>query len=133
MKKYCLLAALGTLFLAGTGCQDSVNTLETEEKTMTVNTIRDTRYVTDSFLRDRLRLVSINTSETPEGLMRAQLTAVNVRTGALAQMWSSLNEDNPYRVQYKFTWFDLNGMEVESIFSTWHERKIIPAKWVGNP
>ncbi len=130
MRKYCLLPALALLALVLPGCQDSVNAVEAENKTMTVNTISDTRYVTDSFLRDRLRLTGVNVSETPEGLMRAQLTAVNVRTGVLAQAWSSLTNDNPYKVQYKFTWFDLNGMEVPSIVSTWHDRQIIPGETV---
>jgi uncharacterized protein YcfL len=130
MKIYASLAALGILLLAGTGCQNTVNTVETEDKNMTVNTVKDNRYVTDSFLRDRLRLVGVNTSETPEGLMRAQLTAVNVRTGVFAQAWSSMTNDNPYRVLYKFTWFDGNGMEVESILSSWHERRIIPGETV---
>ncbi len=130
MRTYVLLAALSTLLLTLTGCQDSVNSIEAQEKTMKMNMVQDSRYVTDSFLKDRLRLVGVNTSETAEGLMRVQLTAVNVRTGVLAQAWSSLSNDNPYRIQYKFTWFDPNGMAVDSIFSTWQERKIIPGETV---
>ena len=125
MRTYVFLTALSTLLLTLTGCQDTVNNIEAQDKTMKMNMVQDSRYVTDSFLKDRLRLVGVNTSETAEGLMRVQLTAVNVRTGVLAQAWSSLSNDNPYRIQYKFTWFDLNGMAVDSIFSTWQERRII--------
>ena len=130
MRTYVLLTALSALLLTLTGCQDTVNSIEAQDKTMKMNMVQDSRYVTDSFLKDRLRLVGVNTSETAEGLMRVQLTAVNVRTGVLAQAWSSLNNDNPYRIQYKFTWFDLNGMAVDSIFSTWQERRIIPGETV---
>ena len=38
------------------GCQNTVNTVENADKTMTPDTIRDARFITDGFLRDRLAL-----------------------------------------------------------------------------
>ena len=94
MNKFCFVSFCA-LMLVGTGCQNTVNTVENTDKTMTPNTITDTRFVTDGFLKDRLALKSVNVSQTQDGFMRGQLEAVNVRTGAFAQAWSGLKGDNP--------------------------------------
>ncbi len=130
MKKLLMPLTLGLLLACLAGCQDSVNTVENENKTMTVNTIADRRFVTDGFLRDRLKLTAVNTSESPDGFMRVQLTAVNVRVGVLDQAWTGLTGDNPYRIQYRFSWFDQNGMAVDSILSTWRQIPVIPGETV---
>ncbi len=130
MKHYLLSVLSGVLLLAGAGCQNTVNSVENSDKTMTPNIINDTRFVTDGFLRDRLKLTGVNVSETPDGLMRVQLTAVNVRTGVFAQMWSGMTGENPYRIHYKFSWLDLNGMAVDSVMSTWKEITVIPGETV---
>lgn len=114
--------------LLAAGCQNTVNTVENEEKTMTPNTVRDARFVTDGFLRDRLALKSVNVAETADGFMRVQVEAVNVRTGAFAQAWSGITGDNPYKVMYKFDWFDENGMQVKGILSNWRNATIIPGE-----
>ncbi|MFA6658968.1 MAG: YcfL family protein [Victivallaceae bacterium] len=130
MKKMKIGLLAGVLLLAGTGCQSTVNTVENQEKTMTPNIIADQRFVTDASLRDRLQLTRLAASETPEGLLRVQLTAVNVRTGFFAQLWSGITGDNPYQIQYKFSWFDQNEMAVESILSTWKNLTVIPGETV---
>jgi len=130
MKKTLLLGMLTAAALGFTGCQNSVNTIENADKQMTPNVIRDTRFVTDGFLRDRLALTRIVTSETSHGLLQAQVEAVNVRTGTLDQLWSSATDENPYKIRYKFTWFDEGGMEVESIMSDWQDATVIPGETV---
>ena len=45
-------------------------------------------------------------------------------------MWSGMTGENPYKSKYRFTWFDKNGMAVESIISTWQETKVIPGETV---
>ena len=97
---------------------------------MTPNVVNDKRFVTDGFLADRLQLTGINTATTPDGLLRVQITAVNVRVGFFSQMWSGLTGENPYRIQYRFTWFDKDGMAVDSIVSTWKEMTVIPGEEV---
>ena len=101
MNKFFFMSCFA-LLLAGSGCQNTVNTVENADKTMTPNTINDARFVTDGFLKDRLALRRVNVSRTPDGFMRVQLEATNVRTGAFAQAWSGLKGDNPYKVLYKF-------------------------------
>lgn len=124
--KTCLSAAAIALLAA---CQNSVNTVENADKTMTPNTITDARFITDGFLKDRLALKSLTLSEASTGLMRAQLEVVNVRTGALSQAWSGLTGENPYKINYRFTWFDENGMAVnDMLLSTWRTATIIPGE-----
>lgn len=129
MNKIAFMS-LCALILVGTGCQNTVNTVENADKTMTPNTINDARFVTDGFLKDRLALKSVRTSRTGENFLKVQLEAVNVRTGALAQMWSSMKGDNPYKVLYKFDWFDQNGMQIKSVLSNWREATVIPGESV---
>lgn len=118
------------LLVCAVGCQDTVNTVENADKTMTPNTITDARFITDGFLKDRLALKSLVVSKTPEGFMRVQLEAVNVRTGVLAQAWSGMTNENPYKIRYKFTWFTQDGMAVDSILSDWRTATVIPGETV---
>lgn len=115
--------------LALTACQNSVNTVENADKTMTPNTISDSRFITDSFLKRRLALQSLTTGRTADGFMRAQLEVVNVRTGALAQAWSGMTGENPYKIRYRFTWFTEDGMAVNNtVLADWQDATIIPGE-----
>ena len=129
MNKFCFVSFCA-LMLVGTGCQNTVNTVENTDKTMTPNTITDTRFVTDGFLKDRLALKSVNVSQTQDGFMRVQLEAVNVRTGAFAQAWSGLKGDNPYKIRYKFTWFTQDGMAVDTVMADWQDTTVFPGETV---
>ena len=115
--------------LALTACQNSVNTVENADKTMTPNTISDSRFITDSFLKRRLALQSLTTGRTADGFMRAQIEVVNVRTGALAQAWSGMTGENPYKIRYRFTWFTEDGMAVNNtVLADWQDATIIPGE-----
>lgn len=129
MKKVFILGSC-VVALALTGCQNTVNTIENADKTMTTNTINDTRFVTDGFLKDRLALKSVNVSETPDGFMKVQLEAVNIRTGTFAQAWSSITGENPYQIRYKFSWFNKDGTAVNGIISDWQNVTVIPGETV---
>ena len=130
MKKTGLFILLGGLLLLVAGCQNTTNRVENADKVMTPNIVNDKRFVTDGFLADRLKLTGIITSTTADDLLRVQITAVNVRTGFFSQMWSGMTRENPYPIQYKFTWFDRNGMAVDSIVSTWKDMTIVPGEEV---
>ncbi len=125
----CFAGIMLLLFAVG-GCQNSVNHMENAEKNAQVKVIADKRFVTDSFLRDRLLLTGLVVADTEDGLLRVQVTAVNVRTGFFSQMWSGITGENPYRIQYKFTWLDKDGMAVRSVGSTWKEYRVIPGEGV---
>ena len=129
MKTTHLFSGAAVLLVLA-GCQNTVNTVENADKTMTPNTITDVRFVTDGFLKDRLALKKIDISSTPDGFMRVQLEAVNLRVGAFAQAWSGLKGDNPYKIRYKFTWFTQDGMTADTLFSDWQDATVIPGETV---
>ena len=125
MKRFGLLVLLGGLLLAA-GCQNTVNRVENADRTMTPTVINDRRFVTDGYLADRLKLTGISTATTKDGLLRVQVMVLNSRVGFFSQMWSGMTGENPYRIKYRFTWFDRNGMAMDSIVSTWKEMTIVP-------
>ena len=109
MKKICLLGWFAAAVMLA-ACQNSVNTIENADKTMTPNYVNDSRFVTDGF-------------------KRAQLEVVNVRTGAAAQFWSGITGENPYKIRYRFTWFTEDGMAVNhTVLADWQDAVIIPGE-----
>ena len=116
--------------LVAAACQNTVNTVENADKNASPNVIRDNRFVTDGWLRDRLALRSVRTATTERGLLQVEVAATNVRTGALAQTWSSITGDVPYTVDYKFVWQDASGITVETPLSIWQSRQIKPGETV---
>jgi len=128
MKKICLIGWFAAAVMLA-ACQNSVNTVENADKTMTPNTINDSRFVTDGFLKRRLALQSLTLGQTADGFKRAQIEVTNVRTGAAAQFWSSITGENPYRIRYRFTWFTEDGMAVNNtVLADWQDATIIPGE-----
>lgn len=123
------LSLLGVLFLVG--CQNSINTLENANQHARTNYIVDQRVVTDSALNRRLILQSVNLYPGGDaGSLAVEVTARNARTGFWAQLWSGFSGDNPYHVDYKFTWKDDHGLTVETPLSVWRTMVIIPGETV---
>ena len=128
MKKICLMGWFAAAIMLA-ACQNSVNTVENADKNMTPNTISDSRFVTDGFLKRRLALQSLTTGRTADGFMRAQLEVVNVRTGVFAEAWSDITGENPYKIRYRFTWFTEDGMAVNNtVLADWQDATIIPGE-----
>lgn len=124
-----VLSLLVGLFLVG--CQNSINTLENANPQARTNYILDQRVITDGALNRRLALLSVNLYPGGEaGSLAVEVTAQNVRTGFWAQLWSGFSGDNPYHVDYKFTWKDDHGMTVETPLSVWRTMVIIPGETV---
>ena len=129
MKKICLMGWFAAAVMMLAACQNSVNTVENADKNMTPNTISDSRFVTDGFLKRRLALQSLTTGRTADGFMRAQLEVVNVRTGVFAEAWSDITGENPYKIRYRWTWFTEDGMAVNNtVLADWQDATIIPGE-----
>ena len=129
MKKSLFFLLILSLLLAG--CLNSVNTIENANPRTIPQVIQDKRFITDKFLRDRLGLHSLIISRTPDGRLKAQLQAVNLQTGFIANARKILKKWKPYRIQYKFTWFTQDGMAVEIPLATgWRELTVIPGEYV---
>jgi len=128
VKKTCLLGWFAAALMLA-ACQNTVNTVENADKTMTPNTIADARFVTDGFLKDRLGLQSVTMGKTADGFKRVQLEVINLRTGVLSQAWSGITGENPYKIRYRFTWFDEDGMAVNNtVLADWRDATIIPGE-----
>ncbi len=130
MKTWKILAAAAGI-LCFAGCQNSVNSVENADKNAAPSIVADKRYVTDGFLKDRLLLRSVKMGPAATGCMTAEVTAVNARTGAMSQFWSWFTGENPYSVDYRFTWQDGKGISVESpLTPSWRRVTIHPGETV---
>lgn len=127
-KMIAAFASAAMLAVLVSGCQNTVNTMENTEKTMVPQSV-STKYVsTDSFCRDRLEIVSINKAEVPGGLMKVEIMLRSKRYGFWSEFWSWFTGENPYPIEYKFDWFDANGMSVQTATSVWQQMNIMPGE-----
>lgn len=123
MKNFLIIAG-SCLILCG--CQSTVDTVENRDKSMQPNKVDTSRISTDGFLKGRLQIIRVDKVQQPDGLLRVQVTARNARTGMWSQIGSWFMGDNPYRITYRFTWLDKDGMEVNTATSTWLPKQVIP-------
>ncbi|MEG2076039.1 MAG: YcfL family protein [Victivallaceae bacterium] len=131
MKSKILLGcSMLALILGVAGCQSSVNTIENAQKNSLPNAIADKRIITDSFLQNRLKVTNCSLGYSASGNLAVTITAINTRTGFFSEMWSSMTGENPYKVDYKFTWYDQNGLAVNSNLSAWVTKTIYPGETV---
>ncbi|MEX0777958.1 MAG: YcfL family protein [Phycisphaeraceae bacterium] len=105
MKSTALILTLALATLLAVGCS-TVNTTERAETVGQANVIRDRRVITDSALHDYARVVQVNTSDLPGDILKVQV---------LLQNDTSFEQ----RIIYKFEWYDLTGMLVDTPLSTW--------------
>jgi uncharacterized protein YcfL len=106
MKRQLSQVLCGLVLLAGAaglgGCASkTVNTVERAEPSGQAQMVSDKRILTDAGLNRRARIVSVNDGMTPGGLLKVQVQILNTT--------SSLQ-----RINYRFEWFDQNGMQVTS-------------------
>ncbi len=130
MKKRKLKWIFATMaFLALTGCQDTVNTFANEEPLSPEDhLVGDKRFVSDSFCRDRLNLLSLRAEQGAAGNMIVQAELRSERYGVGPEIWSWFRRDNPYHVLYRFEWFDANGMRVANASSEWQSIIFVPGE-----
>ena len=128
MKKivYPTLPILFGAMLLLVGCMaDSVNSLESANPSMQPKNIQDKRIITDSFLARRLLITSVRDIREKSGLMRVQVELKNNRTGIFSS-------DEPYRMVYRFSWFDQQGREVKLMDENyWKEKYIVPGDTIS--
>lgn len=104
---------LGVLLLAGAGCnttQNQVNTVEPANPAYVQRTIEDRRVIRD---RDTARAVSVVkvVDGTTEGMMRVGVEVQNRRMST-------------FRFNYRFDWFDAQGLPVTTPASTMVSQQI---------
>lgn len=106
MKKYLFLPLVVIGFSAGllavSGCKTTVNSVENAQKSGQRQMVSDSRVITDGGLNKKVSVVGVNQSMTPGGLLKVQVELLN-RT----RSYQSFN--------YRFEWFDENGMQMSSL------------------
>ncbi len=123
MRRFFPIALFFLLVPLYQGCQNTVNTVENQDKTMKPEFMVNKRVVTDGILDNRLEIVSVDQQTLPAGLLKVQVTVRSKRVG----FWSWLFKgDEPYKIGYRFTWLNKSGMEVDTATNTWIEKDIVP-------
>ncbi len=90
--------------LAVSGCKTTVNSVENAQKEGQRQMISDSRVITDGSLNKRVSVVGVNQSMTPGGVLRVQVEL--------------LNKTRSYQAfNYRFEWFDANGMQLDNVAS----------------
>ncbi len=103
MKTRIFLPLVGAGLLVLTGCT-TVNSVENADKQGQRQMVTDQRAITDAGLDRKVSIVGVNQSMTPGGLLKVQVELQN-RTRSLQ------------RFNYRFEWFDADGMQVAGVAS----------------
>ena len=104
MKTLLNLKCLGLLALLGALAACSRTTMSTGERTEPTGqkrVVNDERVLIDASLGGKVCVVAVNEAMTPGGVLRVQVGLLN-QTGSTR------------RFNYRFEWFDPNGMQVNA-------------------
>lgn len=113
MKQLFLFPPGLAFLLLAIGCAtQSVNTVEREDPVGTANVIEDRRIVTDTTLGENLSVVRVN-----EGTASGDLARVQVLLRS--------NRNKPMTVNYRFEWYDLDGMLVTTASGSWKSLRLM--------
>jgi uncharacterized protein YcfL len=106
MKKHIFPALVATGFATGllfvSGCKTSMNSVENAQKEGQRQMVSDSRVITDGSLNKKVWIVGVNQTMTPGGLLKVQIELLNK-----ARSYQAFN--------YRFEWFDANGMQMNSL------------------
>lgn len=108
IETFCLCLLTGSALL--TGCT-TVNTVERAQPVAQRDMVSDKRILTDASLNRRVRIVGVNQTTGPGGLLKVQVEVLN--TTRSLQTFS-----------YRWEWFDETGTIVETPTSTAATRQI---------
>ncbi|MDN3515511.1 MAG: YcfL family protein [Candidatus Brocadia sp.] len=89
----------------------TVNTVERESPAGTKQMIADKRVITDSTLNKKVSIIGLNEGATPGGFLQVQIEVLN-------------RKNSMQDFSYRFEWFDMNGMLVDTPTSVWIPRQI---------
>src|SRR3989339_621808 len=103
----CLLASTVFVFASCT----TVNTVERATPIGTKQVIADKRVITDDTLKRKVNIVGLNEGITPGGFLQVQIEVLN-------------QKNSMQNFSYRFEWFDMNGMLINTPTSVWIPRQI---------
>lgn len=114
MKKLSLFVLCAMVGLLA-GCRHSMNSIENAEKAGIVHPITDMRFIMDETLAKHVALLQIDTARNANNLLEVQLEAANFIHKAA-------------KIKYQFTWFNAQGMQVNTVTSDWEKATLIPGQ-----
>ena len=114
MKKLSLFVLCAMVGLLA-GCRHSMNSIENAEKAGIVHPITDMRFIMDETLAKHVALLQIDTARNANNLLEVQLEAANFIHKAA-------------KIKYQFTWFNAQGMQVNTVTSDWEKVTLIPGQ-----
>ena len=89
----------------------TVNTVERATPIGTKQVIADKRVITDDTLKRKVSIVGMNEGMTQGGFLQVQIEVLN-------------QKNSMQSFSYRFEWFDMNGMLVDTPTSVWIPRQI---------
>lgn len=98
-----------TIVLAG--CHSTVNTTSPAENRAGPTVIKDKRIITDGSLVDKAGVVDVRETTVAGDLLKVQV-----------QMYNSTSSLKS--VNYRFEWFDSDGMRIETVLSRWKPKML---------
>lgn len=115
MKKSILPVAVALLLAAlASGCKTGVNVIEPARPAASADVILDNRIILDRALARHLDVEYLNQAFT--GDLRTVQATIRNTTG------------RPIQFQYRYDWFDDEGMQVSSPAATWVVRTLEPGE-----
>jgi uncharacterized protein YcfL len=112
MQRIVTASVLGLAVVAGgAGCK-SANTTTRDKPTYEADSIKSKNVVTDGYARDYAKVLDVRQATVPGDIMKVQV---------------EIRNDNvrPGNMDYKFEWFDGEGMIVDSPSSIWKSFQIM--------
>ena len=115
-KTWVLIVLCFTAGLMAVGCRhDSMNSIENAVKVGQPQPIMDVRFVMDPVLAKHVQLLHIDTASNANNFLEVQLEAANYI-------------HKPAYIKYQFTWFDAQGMQVNTVLSDWERVMLVPGQ-----
>jgi len=109
-----MLPIFGALLLLAAGCGNTVNTVERAQPVGEKQMVSDKRIITDAGLNDYAKVIGVNQTTVSGNILKIQVELRNTTRSAK-------------RINYKFEWFDMDGMIVDSPTTMW-KTEVIEAK-----
>lgn len=97
--------------MTGLSACKTVNTVERAEPIGQATPVMDRRIETDGGLSKIARIVDVREATVSGDILKVQVDLLNTRSSAK-------------RFNYKFDWYDLEGMRVDTALSTWQPQQI---------
>jgi uncharacterized protein YcfL len=118
-RKTIPILALSLSLAAIAGCTGpTVNTVERDKPTYQADVVKDRRIITDPDLAAKTEILAVRKATVQEDMLKIDVEIRNTT-------------DDPADIDYKFEWFDDQGMPVDSPTSTWTSRRIQPRETIS--